>query len=199
MLRGAANATSSCRLSQLICLADAQCATALGYYNQLCRSVYRGRKCSNKCRNSIQILRKQEKAAALTACRCDGNEDYDCPRMQNNLARLCFHKHLKNHTKSHEKGHENKHKKHHHQETPSATSPVTMSYLLFVLCTLISLNYNTWHKLPALPQILIHFKMIIISVYLLPVDICTYRFLFYILNYNLFIREGLQGLECHLV
>ncbi|XP_041984476.1 growth arrest-specific protein 1-like [Aricia agestis] len=109
VLRGAMNATSSCRLSQLICLADAECATALGYYNQLCRSVYRGRKCSYKCRNSIEILRKQEKAAALTVCRCDGNEDYDCPRMQDNLARLCFHKH-KNHTKTHEKGYEERKK-----------------------------------------------------------------------------------------
>ncbi|XP_047536400.1 growth arrest-specific protein 1-like [Vanessa atalanta] len=143
VLRGAANATSSCRLSQLICLADAQCATALGYYYQLCRSVYRGKKCSNKCLNSIEILRKQEKAAALTVCRCDGNEDYDCPRMQNNLARLCFHKHLKNHTKNHERGYGEKHKKHHHQELPSATNSITVTSLLFLLCTFVSSNYNT--------------------------------------------------------
>ncbi|CAH0724396.1 unnamed protein product, partial [Brenthis ino] len=140
VLRGAANATSSCRLSQLICLADAQCATALDYYHQLCRSMYRGRKCSNKCRNSIEILRKQDKAAALTACHCDGNEDYDCPRMQNNLARLCFHKHLKNHTKTHEKGYEEKHKKH-HQELPSATTSVAASSsLLVLLCVFILYN-----------------------------------------------------------
>lgn len=93
----AANATASCRLSQLICLADAQCATALEYYHRLCRAMYKGRKCSNKCLNSIAILKKQEKAAALTVCRCDGYEDYDCPRMQNNLDRLCFHKVKKNH------------------------------------------------------------------------------------------------------
>ncbi|KAG7301417.1 hypothetical protein JYU34_014364 [Plutella xylostella] len=99
VLRGAANATASCRLSQLICLADAQCATALDYYHRLCRSMYQGRKCSNKCMNSIEILRKQEKAAALTACRCDGYENYDCPRMQSNLQRLCFHKHKKNHSR----------------------------------------------------------------------------------------------------
>ncbi|XP_026742327.1 growth arrest-specific protein 1-like [Trichoplusia ni] len=108
VLRGAANATSSCSLSQLICLADAQCATALEYYHRLCRSMFRGRKCSNKCLNSIEILRKQDKAAALTACTCDGN-DYDCPRMQNNLARLCYHK-MKNHTKNHDR-HGERHKK----------------------------------------------------------------------------------------
>ncbi|XP_073953714.1 growth arrest-specific protein 1-like [Choristoneura fumiferana] len=96
VLRATANATMSCRLSQLICSADAQCATALSYYHRLCRAMYRGRKCSHKCLNSIEILRKQDKAAALTGCHCDGNEEYDCPRMQNNLARLCFHKKLDN-------------------------------------------------------------------------------------------------------
>ncbi|GBP64231.1 Growth arrest-specific protein 1 [Eumeta japonica] len=102
VLRGAANATASCRLSQLICAADAQCATALDYYHRLCRAMYQGRKCSHKCLNSIEILRKQEKAAALTACKCDGHEDYDCPRMQSNLARLCFRKHKKIHNKNNE-------------------------------------------------------------------------------------------------
>ncbi|XP_013187779.1 growth arrest-specific protein 1 [Amyelois transitella] len=90
VLKGAANATSSCRLSQLICLADSQCAAALDYYHRLCWSMYEGKKCSRRCRNSIGILRKQEKAAALSSCKCDGNEDYDCPKMQSNFARLCF-------------------------------------------------------------------------------------------------------------
>ncbi|XP_068620272.1 growth arrest-specific protein 1-like [Battus philenor] len=99
VLKGAANATSSCRLSQLICLADSQCSTALSFYRKLCRSMYRGRKCSNRCLNSIGILRKQDKAAALTECQCDGYEDFDCPRMQTNLAKLCFHKQPNNHTK----------------------------------------------------------------------------------------------------
>lgn len=96
VLRATANATMSCRLSELICSADAQCATALSYYRRLCRAMYRGRKCSHKCLNSIEILRKQDKAAALIGCHCDGNEEYDCPRMHNNLARLCFHKKLDN-------------------------------------------------------------------------------------------------------
>lgn len=142
VLSGAANATNSCRLSQLICLADAQCATALDYYNQLCRSVYRGRKCSNKCLNSIEILRKQEKAAALTVCRCDGNEDYDCPRMQNNLARLCFHKHLKNHTKNHERGYEEKHRKHHHQVVASAAVTIPLAKILVVISLTLRVAYT---------------------------------------------------------
>lgn len=134
VLKGAANATSSCSLSQLICVADAQCATALQYYNQLCRSMFRGRKCSNKCLNSIEILRKQEKAAALTVCQCDGNEDYDCTRMQNNLARLCFHKH-RNHTKDHE-GHGKKHKKVYEVMQPASANSAVSSLLLLFFCVL---------------------------------------------------------------
>ncbi|XP_050674452.1 growth arrest-specific protein 1-like [Leptidea sinapis] len=140
VLKGAANVSSSCRLSQLICQADAQCRTALDYYNEYCRSVYRGRKCSKKCLNSIQILRKQEKAAALTACQCDGNEDYDCPKMQSNLDRLCFHKHHKNHTKNHEKSFEQRHKKTQHSH--SAAERILVSVLLIItLC--ISLTSNS--------------------------------------------------------
>ncbi|XP_047031219.1 growth arrest-specific protein 1-like isoform X1 [Helicoverpa zea] len=133
VMKGAANATSSCSLSQLICLADAQCATALQYYHRLCRSMFRGRKCSNKCLNSIEILRKQEKAAALTACQCDGN-DYDCPRMQNNLARLCYHK-MKNHTKNHDR-HGEKHKKPPVEEVVqvSAANFVRVSALIALIC-----------------------------------------------------------------
>ncbi|XP_049877228.1 growth arrest-specific protein 1-like [Pectinophora gossypiella] len=142
VLQGAANATASCRLSQLICLADAQCATALRYYDELCRSMYRrGRKCSNKCLNSIDILRKQEKAAALAACRCDGNEDFDCPRMQRNLQRLCFHK--KTHPGKDRKHHKEKEKKIAVQETASAANIVSVSALIVTTCILRSLMLNS--------------------------------------------------------
>lgn len=151
VMKGAANATSSCRLSQLICLADAQCSTALGYYNDLCRSMYRrGRKCSNKCMNSIDILRKQEKAAALVACRCDGNEDYDCPRMQRNLQRLCFHK-KKSHGKGEkeererdkEKNGERQHKKIHKELQAGTACTFSISWLS-VLISIFSASLNTW-------------------------------------------------------
>lgn len=136
---GAVNATSSCSLSQLICIANAQCATALSYYHQFCRSMFRGRKCSNKCLNSIEILRKQEKAAALTVCQCDGNEDYNCPRMQSNLERLCFHK--KGHGRGHERGHE-KHKKvpKDNDVIHDSASTVVVSSALILCAVLLSFN-----------------------------------------------------------
>lgn len=91
-MKASQNETVSCRVSQLICAADAECSTALQYYRQLCRSMFAGKKCSHRCLNSISILRKQEKAAKLSTCKCDGLEDYDCPKVQSNMARLCFPK-----------------------------------------------------------------------------------------------------------
>lgn len=152
VIRGAANATSSCTLSQLICIADAQCSTALAYYHQFCRSMFRGRKCSNKCLNSIEILRKQEKAAALTVCQCDGNEDYDCPQMQSNLERLCFHK--KGHRGNH--GHE-KHKNvpKEQQVVQDAANVSIVSGLLMTCAVLLSVN--TWWKL--LRSFIVQFRL----------------------------------------
>ncbi|XP_063908017.1 growth arrest-specific protein 1-like isoform X2 [Zophobas morio] len=83
----------SCRVAQWICAADALCSTALEYYNHYCRAMFHGKKCSPRCKNSINILRRQEKAAKLTTCLCDGLEDYDCQAIQRNMDRLCFHKH----------------------------------------------------------------------------------------------------------
>ncbi|KAK9886579.1 hypothetical protein WA026_017508 [Henosepilachna vigintioctopunctata] len=82
-----------CRVAQWICAADTMCSTALDYYNQLCRSMFHGKKCTTRCNNSIAILRRQEKAAKLSTCRCDGTEDFDCLTIQKNMERLCFRKH----------------------------------------------------------------------------------------------------------
>ncbi|KAG8336309.1 1,3-beta-glucanosyltransferase gas1 [Homalodisca vitripennis] len=82
----------SCRVAEWICSADGVCSTALDYYHHYCRSMFQGRKCSNRCKNSISILRRQEKAAKLTTCVCDGREGYDCVQIRTNMARLCYHR-----------------------------------------------------------------------------------------------------------
>ncbi|XP_071455175.1 growth arrest-specific protein 1-like, partial [Hetaerina americana] len=84
------DAVLPCRVAQLVCSADPQCSTALGYYERLCRAAFSGRKCTPKCRNSATILRRQPKAAGLSSCRCDGREDYDCDLVRRNTERLCF-------------------------------------------------------------------------------------------------------------
>lgn len=45
-----------------------------------------------RCRNSIDILTRQEKAAKLNTCICDGNENYDCKGIHRNMNFLCFGK-----------------------------------------------------------------------------------------------------------
>lgn len=87
----------SCRVAQWICEADALCSTALGFYNRLCKAMFHGEKCTRRCKNSINILKKQKKAAKLSTCRCDGKESFDCHAIQRNMAKLCYYKHPKHH------------------------------------------------------------------------------------------------------
>lgn len=82
----------SCRIATWICNADALCQTALAYYNRYCKSMFQGRKCTRRCRNSINILTRQEKAAKLNTCQCDGFEEYDCKGIHRNMNLLCFGK-----------------------------------------------------------------------------------------------------------
>jgi len=82
----------SCRVAEWICTADPLCSTALEYYHRLCKAMFQGKKCNLRCNNSLSILLRQEKAAKLATCVCDGRENYNCQRMRDNMSRLCLHK-----------------------------------------------------------------------------------------------------------
>jgi len=82
----------SCTAAQWICAADPLCSTALDYYNRNCKQMFKGNKCSKRCKNSLGILLRQESAAKLNTCQCDGSEDYECLAIRNNTDRLCFSK-----------------------------------------------------------------------------------------------------------
>lgn len=81
----------SCSVAHWICAADTLCSTAIGFYDRLCRRMFIGKGCSYRCNNSISILQRQEKAAKLETCVCDGSEPFDCQGIKRNMARLCFH------------------------------------------------------------------------------------------------------------
>lgn len=81
-----------CTLAHMICQADASCTAALDFYYMYCKSMFQGKKCTHKCRNALEILRRQEKSMKLQSCMCDGKEEYDCPQIRANMAKLCFHK-----------------------------------------------------------------------------------------------------------
>ena len=55
----------SCTEAQWICTADAECGKALEYYNLLCRGMFKGKRCNQRCKNSIRILSRQTKAIKL--------------------------------------------------------------------------------------------------------------------------------------
>ena len=84
------NAIVSCETAQWICSADAMCSTALDYYNRFCQAMFKGKKCTDRCLNSINILQRQKAARKLQTCFCTGDEDFDCRAIKTNMEQLCF-------------------------------------------------------------------------------------------------------------
>lgn len=80
----------SCNLAELLCTADVSCLTALDYYTRLCREMFQGHFCTSKCRNSLEILLRQEKAAKLRGCRCQGQEMERCEEIKEKTQLLCY-------------------------------------------------------------------------------------------------------------
>ncbi|XP_076465444.1 uncharacterized protein LOC143297149 [Babylonia areolata] len=98
----------SCSLARGICEADTSCLAALRYYARHCGQLLTGgARCTSRCRNSVLILYRQPRAAKLRTCRCQGDEDYDCPRLLVNTERLCLQSQHRHHHHSH-------HHHHHH-------------------------------------------------------------------------------------
>lgn len=79
-----------CDLASWICGVDRACANAMGYYNSYCRRMLEGVTCSERCLNSAEILRRQEKAAKLNRCRCAGPSAFECLMNKQNMVRLCY-------------------------------------------------------------------------------------------------------------
>ncbi|KAK7116113.1 uncharacterized protein [Littorina saxatilis] len=99
-------AAVSCSFARWICEADTSCLAALHYYVQHCSKLFTGTRCTAKCRNSVHILYRQPNAHKLRSCRCEGDEDYDCPSLVTNTELLCFHRHRHQHNDSHHHHHD---------------------------------------------------------------------------------------------
>ncbi|TRY67767.1 hypothetical protein TCAL_05161 [Tigriopus californicus] len=83
----------SCSEARWICMSDAECGKALEYYHHLCRAMFKGRRCTERCKNSVSILSRQGQAAKLSQCECRANEtidEFQCSVVQENMSRLCF-------------------------------------------------------------------------------------------------------------
>ena len=75
-----------------ICAADPLCSTAMDYYNRNCQKMFTGKKCSRRCKNSLDIMLRQKSAAKLATCYCEGTEDFECINIRRNTDVLCFGK-----------------------------------------------------------------------------------------------------------
>ena len=82
----------TCNLARWICEADTSCLAALQYYYDHCSRLFKGIRCSARCKNSLRILSRQQHANKLRHCMCDGSEDYDCSAVKTNTEEMCFHK-----------------------------------------------------------------------------------------------------------
>ena len=82
----------SCTAATWICAADPLCSTAMDYYNRNCQKMFKGIKCSRRCKNSLDILLRQKAAAKLSTCYCEGTEDFECVNIRRNTDVLCFGK-----------------------------------------------------------------------------------------------------------
>ena len=55
--------------------------------------MFRGRKCTQRCKNSWNILHRQEKAEKLVNCECQNDELFDtfeCQTIKDNMESLCL-------------------------------------------------------------------------------------------------------------
>ena len=54
--------------------------------------MFQGKKCTERCKNSLNILRRQEKAAKLSQCQCQKDEkidEFNCLDIKINMENLC--------------------------------------------------------------------------------------------------------------
>ncbi|KAK3548431.1 hypothetical protein QTP70_013056 [Hemibagrus guttatus] len=78
-----------CTEARLRCDEDAVCRAALSAYLAYCGQLFNGRKCSVRCRATIEQLRMLPDGALLERCVCDGVERPFCEVVKDNMSRLC--------------------------------------------------------------------------------------------------------------
>ncbi|XP_022913096.1 growth arrest-specific protein 1-like [Onthophagus taurus] len=107
----------TCDVARMICQADPACSAAFDYYENYCKSMFTGRKCTKRCKNSLYILQRQIKAQKLKNCVCDGPNIMECLRAQHNREKLCIRKPNKpkgnNGNKEEKRKEQHHHSKHH--------------------------------------------------------------------------------------
>uniref|UniRef100_A0A1A7XMN5 GDNF/GAS1 domain-containing protein n=1 Tax=Iconisemion striatum TaxID=60296 RepID=A0A1A7XMN5_9TELE len=71
------------------CEEDSGCHASLAAYLSHCGQLFNGRKCSTKCKATIQQMLFSPNGMLLNRCVCDGVERPFCEMVKENMSKLC--------------------------------------------------------------------------------------------------------------
>lgn len=72
------------------CEEDSSCHASLSAYLSSCGQLFNGRKCSSRCKATIQQMLVLPSGVLLDRCVCDGVERPFCEVVKDNMRKLCF-------------------------------------------------------------------------------------------------------------
>ncbi|XP_010780179.1 growth arrest-specific protein 1 [Notothenia coriiceps] len=78
-----------CMEARQRCEEDSRCHTSLTAYLSYCGQLFNGRKCSSKCKATIQQMLFIPNGVLLNRCVCDGVERPFCEVVKENMSKLC--------------------------------------------------------------------------------------------------------------
>ncbi|XP_077451245.1 growth arrest-specific protein 1 [Stigmatopora argus] len=78
-----------CMEARRRCEEDGRCQASLAAYLAYCGQLFNGRKCSAKCKATIQQMLFIPDGALLNRCVCDGVERPFCEVLKENMSKLC--------------------------------------------------------------------------------------------------------------
>ncbi|XP_062405834.1 growth arrest-specific protein 1 [Sardina pilchardus] len=78
-----------CTAARQRCEEDANCQSSLTAYLTYCGQLFNGRKCSSRCKSTIQQMLFIPNGMLLNQCVCDGVERPFCEVVKENMSKLC--------------------------------------------------------------------------------------------------------------
>ncbi|XP_077374364.1 growth arrest-specific protein 1 [Festucalex cinctus] len=78
-----------CMEARQRCVEDSHCHASLEAYLSYCGQLFNGRKCSAKCKATIQQMLYIPDGALLNSCVCDGEGRPFCEVVKENMSKLC--------------------------------------------------------------------------------------------------------------
>ncbi|KAL2088815.1 hypothetical protein ACEWY4_015714 [Coilia grayii] len=78
-----------CTAARQRCEEDASCQSSLTAYLAYCGQLFNGRKCSSRCKSTIQQMLFIPNGMLLNQCVCDGVERPFCEVVKENMSKLC--------------------------------------------------------------------------------------------------------------